>query len=172
MALILVVPPSAAVATRDSAAEVVLVFDLLTILGLLLPLQLEHTRAASIAVRGVTWSSLVVRRLAIKNIGGSLAFSGGGLLYMLQLPSLTLPRVRVGLWGPPSLRLFSRGLPPQMFAQVFIHVRVVFSLHGEFDQKIDPTHRRNESGISSRTSPYIFHKSWEEFYPRATDEAL
>ena len=42
---------------------------------------------------------------------------------MLQLPSLTLPRVRVGLWGPPSLRPFSRGLPPQMFAQVFIHVR-------------------------------------------------
>ena len=33
--------------------------------------------------------------------------------------------------------LMGRGLPPQMFAQVFIQVRVVFSLHGEFDQKID-----------------------------------
>ena len=137
MALILVVPPLAAVATRDSAAEVVLVFDLLTILGLLRPPQLEHTRAASIAVRGVTWSPFVVRRLAIKKIWGSLAFSGGGLLHMLQLPSLTLPRVRVGFWGPPSLRFVSKGLPPQMLAQVFIHVRVIFSLHGEFDQKID-----------------------------------
>ena len=56
---------------------------------------------------------------------------------MLQVPSLTLPRVRVGLWGPPSLRHFSRGPPLQMFAQVFIHVRVIFSLHGEVDQKID-----------------------------------
>ena len=137
MALILVVPPLAAVATRDGAAEAVLVFDLLTILGLLLPLQLERTRAASIAVRGATWSPLVVRRLAKKKIGGSLAFSGGCLLHMLQLPSLTLPRVRVGLWGPPSLTSFSRGLPPQMFAQVFLHLRVVFSLHGEFDQKIN-----------------------------------
>ena len=43
----------------------------------------------------------------------------------------------MGLWEPPSLKPFSRGLPPQMFAQVFIHVRVVFSVHGEFDQKID-----------------------------------
>ena len=137
VALVFVVPPFAAIAASDGAAEVVLVFDLLTILSLLLPLQLKHARAASIAVGGVTWAPLAVRRLAVEKIGGSLAFSGGGIPHMLELPSLTLPRVRVGLWGPPSLRLFSRGLPPQMFAQVFIHVRVIFSLHGEFDQEID-----------------------------------
>ena len=51
VALILVVPPFAAIATGNSAAEVVLVFDLLNILGLLLPLQLRKTGTASIAVR-------------------------------------------------------------------------------------------------------------------------
>ena len=56
---------------------------------------------------------------------------------MLQLPTMALPRVRVGLWRPPSRRPLSRGLPSQMFAQILVHVGVILPLHGELDQRID-----------------------------------
>ena len=56
----------AAAAVRHCAAEVVLMLDLLTILGLLLPLKLHEARQSLITIIGVAMSSLVVRRTPIK----------------------------------------------------------------------------------------------------------
>ena len=99
----LVVTPFAALAVRDRGAEVVLIFDLLTIFGLLLPLQLQEAGGSPITVMGVAGSSLVTRGTTVKKIGNPLPLEGGGgLLHVLPLPLTALTLVRVRLRRPPS----------------------------------------------------------------------
>ena len=56
---------------------------------------------------------------------------------MFPLPGTALPTVRVEMRWPPPRILLSRGLPSQMFAQVFVHVGVILPLHGPLNQQID-----------------------------------
>ena len=66
VAFVFVVTTLATVAARDGAAKMVLVFDHLTILGLLLSLQLQQTARAPITVGRVTGTSFLVHWTAIE----------------------------------------------------------------------------------------------------------
>ena len=137
MAFIFIVPPLAAVSAHSHAAEMVLLLYLLTIFSFLRALQLEHARTSSITVGCMAGSTLIVRRTTVEKIGGHFTFGGGSLSHVLQQPTRALPRVTVGLTGPPSRTLLSRGLPAQMFAQILVHVGDILPLHGQFNQQID-----------------------------------
>ena len=137
VAFILVMPTLAALPARDCAAEVALVFYLLTIFGFLLALQLEEASGSPIRVRGIPRSTFFVRRTTVEKIRDPFAFGGGGLLHVFQLTTTALTRVRVVLRRPPSTIPLSRLLPSQMLAQILVHVRVIFPLHGQFNQEID-----------------------------------
>ena len=138
VAVILTIPPLAAISARYRAAETVWVLYLLTIFSFLCALQLEHARTSPITVRRVAGSTRIVRRTTVEKIGAPFTFGGGGLRQVPQLPTTALPRVRVGLRRPPSRSLLSRGLPSQMFAQILVHVGVILSLHGQPHHQIDP----------------------------------
>ena len=148
VAFILIMPPVAAISSRYCAAEMVLVLYLLTIFGFLLALQLEHARTSPITVRRVAGSTLIVRRTTVEKIWGPSTFG----VYVLQLPTTVLPRIRVGLRRPPSREPLSKGSPS---ADVCTDA-CPFGGHstspwpiGSTDQ---PGHRRSVAEISSRTS--------------------
>ena len=93
------------------AAEMVLVLHVLTIFSFLLALQMEHAGTLPITVGRMVGATLIVRRTAVEKIRGPFTFRGGGLPQMFQLSPAALPRVRVGLRGPPQ-GLFSAGTCP------------------------------------------------------------
>ena len=98
-------PTLAAISARDRAVEMVLVLHLLTILSILLALQLEHASTLPSTVWRVAGCTLIGCRSAVVKIGGPFTIEGGVLLNVFQLPTVALPRVRLGLWRPPSKTL-------------------------------------------------------------------
>ena len=71
----------ATIAACYRAAEELLVFNLLAILGLLIPLKLKEARGPPITVMGVAWSSFVVSRMTVKKDSEPLCHWRGGLLH-------------------------------------------------------------------------------------------
>ena len=130
VAFILVMPTLPAIPARNCAMEMVLVFYLLTIFSLLLTLKLDEATGSPFIVMGVAGSSFVVRRWTVKKIGNPFAIGERGLLHMLQLPSMSLTRVRLGLRRPPFRIPRTMGFPSEMLAQILIHLGVIFALHG------------------------------------------
>ena len=137
VSFILIMPTLAATSARYRAAEIILVLHLLTIPIFMLALQLEHASTSPIILGHVVGSTFVVRRTTVKPIGAPLPLEGGGLLYVFQLLTSALRRFRAALGGPTSSPLRSRCLPPQMLAQVDVHLRVIPHLHGQVNQQID-----------------------------------
>ena len=68
VAFIFIMPTLAAIPACDRAAEVVLVFHLLTIFCFLLALQLEHASASLVTVGRLARSTFVVRRRTVEKI--------------------------------------------------------------------------------------------------------
>ena len=82
LAFILVMWTLAATSAGNRAAELVLVFHLLTILGFLLALKLQQAGASPITVGRMARSTFVVRRTIVEKIKGLFAIGGRGLLHV------------------------------------------------------------------------------------------
>ena len=171
VAFIFTMPTLAGIPAPYCAAGKVLVLHPWTILGFLLPLQLNRARISAITVESVAMSTFVVHRTTEEKIRGPFAIGAGGLLHVFQLSTSAAERVRVGLTRPPSTNLLSRGLPSWTFAQVVVHVRVVLSLHGQFDQKIDQIIVGVRPCFPPGRLPCSSPKSWEESSLLAKGEA-
>ena len=74
MVFILIMAPLAAKSALHRAAEMVLVFYLLTIFIFLRVLQLEHARTSPITVGRVAGSTHIARRTTVEKIGGPFTF--------------------------------------------------------------------------------------------------
>ena len=66
---VLVVTTFATIATGDGTPEMILMGHSFPILGMLLPLHLQHTATAAVTVRGMTRSPVVIDRFTVKPRG-------------------------------------------------------------------------------------------------------
>ena len=135
---VLLVTTFATVTTGDGTPEMVLMGHCFPIFRVLLWFPLQPTTTAVVAVRGMTGSSLVIDRLTVEEWGcNCFRFN---LIHGTEFTSpftTTLLAVSEIFRSLPFATFRGRGATStQVSLEEFLHMGVILSLKGQFDQQV------------------------------------
>ena len=135
---LLVVTTFATLPAGDGTPEMILMGRCFPIVSVLLSFRLQQTPTAMVAVRGMTWPSVVIEKFTVDEWGCTgFSFS---LIHGTQLipPLTTTPVGLSGFFRPFSLATFRGrgGTSTQESLEEFVHMGVIIPLKGQFDEQV------------------------------------